>query len=80
MTEYGQLSCRKFEDPQAGVTFTAEWQGPATILISPELMDDHDERAMQVEGDILTICQFKARITGRTVGGDYIAERIDAVE
>ncbi len=73
MDEIGKILFTRHFDTD---TVTAEWQGPPTIWISPELMADADPRWWKREGDYLTICQFRLKIIGRTKHGLYIAERL----
>jgi len=74
MTDYGRIIVTQHyalgEDE-----FTAEWEGPDTILISQGLMDQHRDPPFHVEGDQVTICQFKLKLIGRDAHGDYIAQR-----
>jgi hypothetical protein len=80
-TQIGQLLVTVHQPggPTGERTYTARWEGPPTILISPELMAEHIDPPFHLAGDDLTICQYRLRITGRTPAGDYIAERVDQV-
>jgi len=78
MSDFGNIIVHRNTDPAVGESFTAEWQGGDMIRISSFLMDDHLDPPFHVDGENLTICQFKLRLVGRTERGDYIAERVNA--
>src|SRR3990167_9997385 len=76
-TDTGKIKFKIDNYRQPNEVITAEWEGPPTIRISDQLMTSHDERYWKQDGDILTICQYKLRLTGKRGIDYFIAERID---
>lgn len=70
MTEVGDLIARRVGDRVEVV------QADEVIVVSPELLADHDERWMRVDGDRLTVCGLHYRATGETYYGNPVYRRV----
>lgn len=51
-------------------------QADERIAVSPELLADHDERWMRVDGDRMTVCGLHYLATGETYYGCPVYRRV----
>ena len=61
----------EYDDDGQIVNVTAEHTGGPVIAISKELMEDHDEMWMQVDGDHIKMCQYEMEIFDRDLDCVY---------